>query len=146
MAKTGDRARAFLEDLDQRSRKPHSRASKTSCSRFGASSRATPRRRSQPWDVGYYAEKQRVQRYDFDEEALRPYFSARARVVADCSTSCSACTAFAIEPCRALPVWHESVRALPNRSTSDGSELGVFYADLYPARAEARRRVDERAS
>ena len=27
-----------------------------------------------PWDVGYYAEKQRAALYDFDEEALRPYF------------------------------------------------------------------------
>ena len=27
-----------------------------------------------PWDVAYYAEKQRAALYDFDEEALRPYF------------------------------------------------------------------------
>ena len=26
------------------------------------------------WDVAYYAEKQRAALYDFDEEALRPYF------------------------------------------------------------------------
>ena len=28
----------------------------------------------EPWDVAYYAEKQRAALYDFDEEALRPYF------------------------------------------------------------------------
>ena len=28
----------------------------------------------QPWDIAYYAEKQRAALYDFDEEALRPYF------------------------------------------------------------------------
>ena len=27
-----------------------------------------------PWDVVYYAEKQRAALYSFDEEALRPYF------------------------------------------------------------------------
>ena len=34
-----------------------------------------------PWDVAYYAEKQRAALYDFDEEALRPYFPLE-RVVA----------------------------------------------------------------
>jgi oligopeptidase A len=33
----------------------------------------------EPWDVAYYAEKQRAALYDFDEEALRPYFPAGAR-------------------------------------------------------------------
>ena len=32
-------------------------------------------RQAGAWDVGYWAEKQRAKLYDFDEEALRPYFS-----------------------------------------------------------------------
>jgi len=31
------------------------------------------------WDLGYYAEKLREQRYGFSQETLRPYFSCRAR-------------------------------------------------------------------
>src|SRR5690606_5198983 len=30
----------------------------------------------EPWDVGYYSEKQRRALYDFDEEQLRDYFPA----------------------------------------------------------------------
>ena len=33
----------------------------------------------QPWDIAYYAEKQRAALYDFDEEALRPYFPLEQR-------------------------------------------------------------------
>ena len=29
----------------------------------------------EPWDLAYYAEKQRRAEFAFDEEALRPYFS-----------------------------------------------------------------------
>ncbi len=34
-----------------------------------------------PWDIGYLAEKQRLDLYEFDEEELRPYFELD-RVVA----------------------------------------------------------------
>ena len=30
----------------------------------------------QPWDWRYYAEKARIEKYDFDEILLKPYFSS----------------------------------------------------------------------
>jgi oligopeptidase A len=47
----------------------------------------------EPWDIAYYAEKQRATLYDFDEEALRPYFPLES-VVHGCSKSWSGCTVF----------------------------------------------------
>jgi oligopeptidase A len=41
---------------------------------FKADSTDEPRDLLEPWEVGYWAEKQRQANYDFDEEALRPYF------------------------------------------------------------------------
>ena len=41
---------------------------------FKADRTDEPRDLLEPWEVGYWAEKQRQANYDFDEEALRPYF------------------------------------------------------------------------
>ena len=41
---------------------------------FKADRTDQPRDLLEPWEVGYWAEKQRQANYDFDEEALRPYF------------------------------------------------------------------------
>tara|TARA_B110000196_G_scaffold201561_1_gene172601 strand:+ start:1368 stop:3536 length:2169 start_codon:yes stop_codon:yes gene_type:complete len=46
----------------------------TALRQFKADSTDQPRDLLEPWEVGYWAEKQRQANYDFDEEALRPYF------------------------------------------------------------------------
>ena len=67
MAHTGARAQKFLEDL---------RAENRAALPRGESGAGGVRRAAscEPWDIGYWAEKQRAALYDFDEEALRPYF------------------------------------------------------------------------
>ena len=44
------------------------------CEISAGSWKATTLRELEPWDIGYYAEKEREALYEFDEEALRPYF------------------------------------------------------------------------
>ena len=41
----------------------------------------------QPWDWRFYAEKVRQSKYDFDEEALKPYLSLEAMTTALLSVS-----------------------------------------------------------
>lgn len=82
-----------------------------------------------PWDMGYYAEKQRAALYDFDEEALRPYFPVD-RVVAGMFELCE--KLFGIEV-RELPdakVYEPSVKYC--EIYSDGRMIGAFYADWFP--------------
>ena len=82
-----------------------------------------------PWDVSYYAEKQRKKLYDFDEEKLRPYFSA-ARVLDGAFELASELFGIKIEDAD-LPTWDSGVRA--HRIVDNkGNELGLFYTDLYP--------------
>src|SRR5207249_1361117 len=67
MAHSGERAQQFLLDLKHKTER-----------RFGEENRElvefSRHNELDPWDVGYYAEKQRAALYDFDEEELRPYF------------------------------------------------------------------------
>ena len=81
------------------------------------------------WDFSYLAEKLKQQRYDFDSEALRPFFPLEAvregifnlygrlyglRFEEDCS----------------VPVYHEEVHVY---RVSDGErEMGLLYLDMHP--------------
>ena len=67
MAHTGDRAQEFLEDLKAKTDAHFQKENEELAAFAGRSELA-------PWDIAYYAEKQRAALYDFDEEALRPYF------------------------------------------------------------------------
>ena len=67
MAHTGGRAQEFLADLKAKT-EPRFREENEELRAFADKPELAP------WDVGYYAEKQRAALYDFDEEALRPYF------------------------------------------------------------------------
>ncbi|HSM62179.1 MAG TPA: M3 family metallopeptidase, partial [Longimicrobiales bacterium] len=70
MAKLGARAIAFERDLRERTRPYWERDSAEL--RRHAATLGIPG--LEPWDVGYVTEKLRRERYDIDDEALRPYF------------------------------------------------------------------------
>jgi oligopeptidase A len=129
MAKNGARARSFLEDLDRRSREAFAREQDELLS-FRRQKEGAGAAPLEPWDVGYYAEKERVARYDFDEEALRPYFSLE-RVLDGLFELVQRLYGIRVERVGSLPVWHASVRGY-RVTDEDGSDLGVFYADLFP--------------
>ncbi len=84
----------------------------------------------EPWDIGYYAEKQRKDLYDFDEEELRPYFST-ARVVAGMFDIVERLYGIQVIEKSGVPVWHPDVKYYQIRDESD-QFVGGFYADWYP--------------
>ncbi|TFH31078.1 MAG: M3 family peptidase, partial [Myxococcales bacterium] len=73
MAKVGAKAKAFIDDLRERTQDAFDRENQElQAYRIGVEGDSAPS--LEPWDVAYYAEKQREAKYDFNEEELRPYF------------------------------------------------------------------------
>lgn len=86
--------------------------------------------RLQPWDWSYYAEKVRKARYDFDEQALRPYF-AIDRVREGAFLVARKLYGLTFAERKDLPVYHPEVRAFEIRDRG-GAHLGVLYVDYHP--------------
>jgi oligopeptidase A len=126
MAKTGGRARAFLEDLRQRTVNHFVRENQE----LEAFQRELGGTGLRPWDLAYYAEKQRKALYDFDEEALRPYFPLE-RVVEGMFEIARRLYGINISLTPDVPVWDPQTRCYSIQD-EDGSLLGSFYADWYP--------------
>jgi peptidyl-dipeptidase Dcp len=83
----------------------------------------------EPWDWRYYTEKVRKARYDFDEQALRPWFefSAVRRAAFDLATRLFGLT---FEERPALPRWHPDQQVF-EVFDADGSHLAILYMDWF---------------
>ncbi|MDX9905768.1 MAG: M3 family metallopeptidase [Bacteroidales bacterium] len=82
------------------------------------------------WDWWYYAEKLRKQKYDLDEEALKPYFSLEnVRLgMFDVATRLYGIT-FAER--NDIQKYHPEVKVFEVKDT-DGSHIGILYMDFFP--------------
>ena len=128
MAKTGRAARAFVRDLEKKTR-PFFERENTELDAFRRELEGANAKPLAPWDVTYYAEKLRRARFDFDEEALRPYFSL-TRVLEGLFAIASRLYGVRIEAWKDAPTWHESVQAF--RMKDGERDLGAFYVDVFP--------------
>lgn len=72
MAGSGERALAFIEDMKSRAHSAFVREC-AELEEFKARQTGAPRSVLKAWEVGYWSEKLRQERYDFDDEVLRPY-------------------------------------------------------------------------
>ena len=80
------------------------------------------------WDVAYYAERLREEKFAVSEEALRPYFPL-PRVLSGLMAVAGRLYGLRFEERKNLSLWHEDVRYF-DVLTADGIQ-GGFYADLY---------------
>ena len=81
------------------------------------------------WDWWYYAEKVRKQRYNLDEQALRPYFSLE-NVKLGIFGLCNRLYGITFSPVK-VPVYNKECSAYQVLE-ADGSTLGVVIFDFFP--------------
>lgn len=125
MARSGDRAQQFIEDLRILTEPFFGRENEDLRAFAGKAE-------LQPWDIGYYAEKQRQARYDFDEESLRPYFSLD-RVVEGMFEIFRRVFGIRVTEVPGVPVWdpHAKFYQICD-DEADGPSIGGFYTDWFP--------------
>ncbi len=123
MAHAGAIAQKFLDDLRLKT-EPRFQEENAELKAFAG-------REIQPWDVAYWAEKQRAALYDFDEEALRPYLPLEG-VVKGMFQIFGRVFGIRVTEETGVPGWDAEVRSHAIHDAASGQYLGSFYSDWYP--------------
>jgi oligopeptidase A len=129
MAKGGEAALAFVGDLAARTTTAFARECRE-LEEFKARETGGPLGPLKAWEVSFWAEKLRQARYDFDEEALRPYFPME-RVVAGMFELVGKIFGLRVTEKSGVETWHPEVKFYELHDTR-GRHLGSFYTDWHP--------------
>lgn len=84
----------------------------------------------EPWDWWYYAEKVKKEKYDLEEESLRPYFKMENVLAGAFDVATKLYGIQFIKRDDIVP-YHPDVQVYEVRE-KDGTHIGVFYGDYYP--------------
>ena len=83
-----------------------------------------------PWDLGYYAHKLKMRKYNLDNEKLRPYFEL-SKVKEGVFGLATRLYGITFKENKDIPVYHPDVSAY-EVFDKDGSFLAVLYTDFHP--------------
>lgn len=86
--------------------------------------------RLERWDGAYYAEKIKKERFDLDDEALKPYFPL-ASVIDGVFEVSRRLFGLHFEQIEGIPVYHEEVKTY-KVTDQTGKEVSLLYADFHP--------------
>lgn len=131
MAKTGERALAFIEDLKRRAEGAFAKECRE-LEAFKAAQTGGPVETLKAWEVSLWSERLRKARYDFNEEVLRPYFPMN-RVIEGLFAIADRVLGLKVveRPSGSVEVWHPEVTYY-DLFDRKGRQLGSFYTDWYP--------------
>ncbi len=116
---------------------PRARAEHEELTRYARERGGDPALELNLWDLPYWAERMREERYSYTDEELRPYF-ALPRVLDGLFATAQRLFGVTIRAADGeAPVWHETVRFFEVLG-EDGSAIASFYLDPY-SRPETKR-------
>lgn len=125
MAESPDKVIEFLEDLAAKS-KPQAEKELAELKAFAKETFGAEE--LEAWDVGYYGEKLRQQRYAISQEELRPWFPAE-KAISGMFEVVNRLYGIEFETVNNVDTWHKDVRFF--NITRKGEVIGRFYLDLY---------------
>ena len=124
MAESTQQVLDFLNELAQKSR-PLAERDIQELRDFAATQGCTD---LQPWDMTYYSEKLRVEKYAISQEELRPYFPAE-RVITGMFDVVKRLYDIDIVQVAVFDSWHPDVRFY--HIFKNGEKIASFYLDLF---------------
>jgi peptidyl-dipeptidase Dcp len=83
----------------------------------------------EPWDYLYYAEKVRKERYDLDENEVKPFLALDQMVAAALWAAEQRYGISFMEITGTVPVFHSDVRVWETKDAATGEHIGLFYFD-----------------
>ncbi len=126
MAKSGARALAFENDLEQKTL-PYYQRERSALLEFAKQLGIDD---LQPWDLSFVTEKLRKAQFDFDDEALRPYFPLEG-VLKGMFEIAQRLFGVRISQRTNPKVWHQDVTFYDIYDASN-HHIASFYADWFP--------------
>lgn len=88
-----------------------------------------------PWDVSYYSQKLKEERYSLDEEALRPFFKLE-NVVDGVFEHARRLFNLDFKERKDIPVYHPDVRVFEVSDAGSQAHVGLFYCDFFPRKTK----------
>ncbi len=126
MAESSEQVMAFLHQLGEKS-KAQAQADYNEVLEFAEKEYAATDLKS--WDIGYYSEKLKEQKYAISDELLRPYFPEE-RVISGLFETVKRVFNITVTERTGVETWHENVRFF-DIFDSKNELRGSFYFDLY---------------
>lgn len=129
MAKTGAKAKKFVEDLHDRILDQFNKEV-NSLEEYKANKIKKSSDHLEPWEGNYWAVKRRKELFNYDEEQIRPYFPIDS-VINGLFKICEQLFNISIKENKKVKGWHEEVKYYEVFDKS-GHHLGSFYSDWFP--------------